>query len=530
MTRGRKSVLSLAAALCCATVAATSFARSPVVDPYYQARQAALEQRQPPAQYEQDGEPASYQSMAGESDERIVGEPADFESSGPIETEAVVEGAEVAPEYIDQGMEYADDPNACGGGRPYAGCGPGYGCDPNSPQLSGYGDCYLDGACAGQQPVGPPSALWQQVNSKFRVWANLNYLSFWLKGASLPPLVTSSPLGTTQTSAGVLGLPTTDILFGGDRVNGNQRQGARIQAGMWLTDGEFLGIDGHYYALATATTRFDAASNFSLDPNAQILARPFFNTAISMQDSLVVAFPNFSIGGIPVNLNGQVSATTSSNVQSASAGLRHLLFINFERDHRLFLIGGYRFFRLDEDLAISDVIRPDGGPFLPGTYFATFDKFATQTQFHGGYVGLISDLRRGRFSLETQAQLAMGNVHELIRVNGSQSTFDGISTTTVPIGLLAKPTNSGTRSRDQFGMIPEIETKLGYQITPRVRITAGYNFTYVTRVVRPGNVVDLVVNPNQSTTAVNGVARPAPLFNATNLWIQGVTTGVEVRF
>ena len=36
--------------------------------------------------------------------------------------------------------------------------------------------------------------------------------------------------------------------------------------------------------------------------------------------------------------------------------------------------------------------------------------------------------------------------------------------------------------------------KLGLQLTPALRATAGYNFTYVSRVVRPGNEVDLTIN------------------------------------
>jgi hypothetical protein len=501
-------------------------ARDPVIDPYYAARAKTAKPQAAAGVYE-----IGMQHTPGVEDEGIS-----YSSTANepvvVDPESVTAGEEVAPEYIDAPYPERSLPHG-GDGCVDGPCS--FDGDDTAGLICDYGDCYLDaghvpGAYCRQPHQG---ALWQQVHSHFRIWGAFNYLDFWVKGASVPPLVTTSPLGTPQSDAGVLGVPTTAVLFGNDRVNGDQRNGARIQAGIWLVDGEFLGIDGHYYALAAESTRFSAASDFSTpDPNAIILARPFFDISQDTQNALVLAYPNFVPQGsqVPVDLNGQVSVQTSSKVQSASLGLRHLVFIDFQRDCRLFLTGGYRFFRLDEDLSIFNQIAPVGNDFPAGTLFTRFDSFVTQSQFHGGYVGLIHDQRFGRVSLETVAQLAMGNVHEVVDINGQRTVFNGTTTTTSPGGLLAMPTNIGHHSRDQFALIPEVETKLGFQILPRLRLTAGYNFTYVTRVVRPGNEIDFAVNPNQNATQVIGPARPEVRFNATNIWIQGVTAGFEVRF
>ena len=72
-------------------------------------------------------------------------------------------------------------------------------------------------------------------------------------------------------------------------------------------------------------------------------------------------------------------------------------------------------------------------------------------------------------------------------------------------------------------VIPELDMKLGLQLTPTVRATAGYNFTYVSRVVRPGNEVDLTINRVTDT-------RPAAPIRPTDLWIQGITAGLEFRY
>src|SRR5262245_44853218 len=52
-----------------------------------------------------------------------------------------------------------------------------------------------------------------------RVWLEAEALLWWMRGADLPPLVTTSPPGTPLTRAGVLGSPGTEVLFGGNQVN-----------------------------------------------------------------------------------------------------------------------------------------------------------------------------------------------------------------------------------------------------------------------------------------------------------------------
>src|SRR5262245_52245287 len=61
-----------------------------------------------------------------------------------------------------------------------------------------------------------------------RVWADAELLLWWQRGASLPPLATTSPPGTPLDQAGVLGAPGTSVLFGGTRVNGDLRIGGRF--------------------------------------------------------------------------------------------------------------------------------------------------------------------------------------------------------------------------------------------------------------------------------------------------------------
>ncbi len=72
---------------------------------------------------------------------------------------------------------------------------------------------------------------------------------------------------------------------------------------------------------------------------------------------------------------------------------------------------------------------------------------------------------------------------------------------------------------------------MGYHLTPGFRLTVGYNFTYVTRVLRPGAQVDTNVNTSQiAGLPLVGPAHPQVLFNQGSLWLQGVTAGFDLSF
>src|SRR6185436_10828895 len=131
-----------------------------------------------------------------------------------------------------------------------------------------------------------------------RHYVSLDALGFWVQGDKLPPLVTTSPIGTAQDAAGVLGQPNTTILYGDQTVNGNIRPGARIQGGVWLDPRQIFALEGHYYGLVTQDANYSQTSTFSggatTDP---IIARPFFNISpgVNAQDAILYAFPDFVV-------------------------------------------------------------------------------------------------------------------------------------------------------------------------------------------------------------------------------------------
>ena len=82
-------------------------------------------------------------------------------------------------------------------------------------------------------------------------------------------------------------------------------------------------------------------------------------------------------------------------------------------------------------------------------------------------------------------------------------------------------------------VVPSGQVRLGVQLTERARAYVGYDFLYVSNVVRSGDQIDLRVNTNQiapSQGLGNGAAVPAPTGRRTDFWAHGASIGLEFRF
>lgn len=388
-----------------------------------------------------------------------------------------------------------------------------------------------DASCAGDACAGSRCGdLWSQVHPGSTVWAAVDYLSWWGSQANMPPLVTASPVGTPQNLAGELGEPTTEILFGGKKIGGEQQSGGRIQARYWMVQGEFLAIEGDFFMLEHSVTQFGAQSVFSGGASSDsILARPFFDALNDEWIASLLAFPNFVDGfGNVINLSGGVEVESRSEVQGAGGGGRHLLWVDFDHCKRLFVVGGYRFYRFVDRLGINDAVEPVGGFFAPGTRFTSSDFFGVENEFHGGEIGLACEARHGCFTLDLLGRVALGNNHQEVTVDGFSTIFDGVDTIVTSGGLLTQPSNIGYHRRDRFAIIPEVQVNLGYQITPNIKARVGYTMIYWFDTLRAGDQIDLRVNLDQGVQPTPAV--PAVPFASADWWLQGINAGVELQF
>jgi hypothetical protein len=370
-----------------------------------------------------------------------------------------------------------------------------------------------------------------------RHYVAFDALGWWMKGDPLPALVTTSPGNTPLSEAGIIGLPTTTVAFGNGNVNDSLRWGGRVTGGVWLDDFQTFAVEGHYYGFPSVSTGFSQTSVFTDGTTDDaILARPFFNTApgTNVQQAVLVAFPGLVVPPSVVNVDGTITAEEKSSFQSAGIGGRYGLF-PYNNPYRVFLLGAYRFIDLNESLTISSsssaTVTPFPIPIPTDGTVQIVDSFATRNIFNGGELGASGEYVHDRWSLAVLKRIALGNMNQQVKINGRTSAVFDNYVASYAGGVLAQPTNIGTFTQNKFAWIPELDIKLGYQLLPRMRLTVGYNLTYISSVVRPGGQVNTNVNTTQiAGQPLVGPPDPTVTMNTTSIWLQGFTTGIDFRF
>ena len=340
--------------------------------------------------------------------------------------------------------------------------------------------------------------------------ARASYLHWWTRGQSLPALVTTSPNRTAQASAGVIGAPGTQVVVGNERFNDEPRSGGRFSLIFWRDPAQSLGVEADFLFLVASDTHFNAASTG--DP---ILARPIFNALTGKQDSILTAYPGLVTGGIRV-----VSST--GTLYGGELNLRSNIMRSDYR--RLDIVVGYRF------LGISDRVNVFDTEIDAQTLdrVDVVDRFRSESQFHGGQVGVVAEWRRGRYHVDFTGKVALGGTSNSVDIDGVSRFNDAAP---VPGGVLAVQSNIGQFRSSRFAVLPEVGISAGYHVTSGLRVFASYTFIYLTDVTRAAEQINLTINPNQLPPVVpGGPAQPAFQFHYSDYWAHGLQLGMELRF
>jgi hypothetical protein len=373
---------------------------------------------------------------------------------------------------------------------------------------------------------------------KRRGYAIAEGLKFFPKGANAPPLLTTSPVGTAQDQAGVIGAPGTEVLIGGSEFDDESLYGGRVALGFWTMGAEYIGFEFNYMGFDNGGTTFEANSSFEPDNGGSILAIPFIDATSGAENSLILAYPNFQTtggvidtGGAPIDVNGSFALDSDLEIHSAGALMKSVVWVLPDAGWRMFFLGGYRFFWLSDDLDMTSTIEPVGALFGAGSRLEVFDSFDTENQFHGGELGLQTELATGPWSIGIITKVALGNNHQELHIEGETRAIGTGGAALTAGGLFAQPTNIGSFSDNRFAVLPEASVTFGYQLTRCVRLTAGYNFVYLNHVLRAAEQIDRTINPTQfDNGTLVGDARPARSIVENEFWMHGVSTGVEIKW
>lgn len=368
-----------------------------------------------------------------------------------------------------------------------------------------------------------------------RLWFSAEYLVWATTGQAVPALVTSSPLGTAASDVGVVGAPSTSLLFGGSEFNGPMRSGARLTAGFWFTPQQETGVEANWTGLAIAEESLSLTSS----GGSPWLARPYVDAQTGQPAAVVV--PTLStLPTDPTLLEQAVAANMQTQFGSVDVLYRKNLLTG-EDFRRRYLIGGFRYLMLDDRLAVDSTASIATG--TPGGYpvtgYAASDSFRTLSQFYGGEFGLIEKWWRNRWSLQVLGKVALGASSIGTTIAGSTTTTattdsGGTPVTTVtgsyPGGVLAQTTNPGSQ-QSLFAAMGEFGITADYAVWSQFRLSVGYSLIYWSTVGRAAAQIDTSVNPTQfGGGTLSGPTAPTFDLWTTSFWAQGVNAGLEYQF
>jgi hypothetical protein len=377
----------------------------------------------------------------------------------------------------------------------------------------------LSGALPAQPAAptdGPPGMPEPEPPGPACFWAEGGFQVWFLTPGPLPiPIFARG--NPADPIPGALGQPGTQVLFGNQVLNYGPQAGVWLDAGVWLEEKPGLGLEAGGFWGSRSSVNYTAAALANGNPPTYI---PIFRAELGREGSFTLADP-------ALMLNGSAVFTSRSQLWGVEA---HALWhLHEDPTWDVSLLFGFEHLALNEDITLTAYLRDP----VADVNTTLGDLFATRNRFYGGQLGTRVRWTCCRWTLEALAKLGLGVSAESVSIDGQMfQNGSGVpSPGTFPGGLFTQPTNIGQQTHGEFAVVPQLRLNVEYALTPHLHFFAGYDCLYWSSVVRPGNQIDRQVNQTQQGGGdLVGPARPMPLFNASSLWVQGMTFGITVRY
>lgn len=350
----------------------------------------------------------------------------------------------------------------------------------------------------------------------YHIWGRLDYLYWQVQNSPIPDLVTTGPIFVAAPGVpGQLGLNSTGVLLG-DSINYGGIDGVRATAGLWFDVDGMFGMEASIFTLESTTQTRDFMGAVAGGP---VLSIPFFDTT-SGQTALVINNPETAAGNIFFSEQLRLYGGNADFILTACR--TSCMEVNY------FI--GFRAVYLGENLnmtSFSSPLPPDANAAFT---FVRGDIFQTRNFFYGGEVGLRTTRRSDYCFLELGAKIAVGNNFQSVAISGQTVTVPntfGPSVTT-PGGVFAQSSNIGRYTKNTLCVVPEVQARLGLELSSHIKLSLGYDFLFISSVVRPGDQIDTVIGP-----APGGVTRPTfdnGAIRTTSFFAHGLSLGMELRF
>jgi hypothetical protein len=384
-----------------------------------------------------------------------------------------------------------------------------------------------------------------------RFYGSAEYLYWWVKPAPLSvPLVSSGPI--TATHHGLLGVPAADatattILYGAPHSpaqGGNNSQafppfsGARLTAGYWLDDERRFALEGSAFSLQKQSAGYENRGDSDGNP---VLGIPVYNsvpytigtrTIYPGEDSLPFSLPDSTNRA---RANGVITGGISiqNTLQLWGSGFSGVWNLYRNDAWEISGVAGVRYLDLAENFSLTCDIEGEGGPYA-GQFGIVWDRFETRNQFLGGNFGLRARYKEGPLGVEMTGLVAPGVNRQTETISGGFTSANFSAPMDAgPEGVFSQPSNDGRYTYDKFCIVPELQFKISYALTSWLRASIGYDFMYMSNVIRPTDQINRELPKGQTFNQADptvSTTSPSVIYKATDFFAQGVSFGLEFSF
>jgi len=355
------------------------------------------------------------------------------------------------------------------------------------------GACAQAGDAPGRYTVGVDALVWT------------------FNGSRTPPLV----------SDGFLDDPATKVLLGGEDMDTNPNPGLRLTVSRALSERSSLEASALYFR-SRSTSKSVSSSG---QPDSTNIFVPVFDAFLGAE-----SLENISAAGF---FSGAASAELSNNLWGAEFNLATRMVSS--GNWRIEGIAGVRYLRFHEKLFFT-TDSPNLPP-QPADVYHTEDKFTATNHFFGGQLGARARGDWGSWFGGGSLKVGIGMMRQSVNVEGTLLTNDfnnyGTPVAYAGGGYFATPTNVGEYSRNKFALVPELALSIGYRVTPRLSLAAGYSLLYMSDVARAPQQINRTVNyspSDQPPTLPLGPQEPSFTFKSSDFWAHGFNLGAVYRF
>ena len=401
------------------------------------------------------------------------------------------------------------------------------------------------------------------------LYGNAEYMLWKVRDGNLPPTATAIPIGliavdvtnlvtnnpanpgvpfgTQLTGFAPVSIQSSATFGSGLRTDTGSQNGVRAGLGFWLDSDQFFGLEASGFYLEKGTSAFSAAS--AQTPGQLIFDTGFTRTLFLNTAGTLSTLSTFNVL-VTRQTTSSLTGVASTQLYGGEVNARSTFLRIGGTD--LGLLAGFRYLRFEDELSLTNNVRLNQPVGIPATStdataslsrdltFTSRDNTHVRNNFYGAQVGGDIDSKFGPFFAYARGKVALGTMHQVADIDSRTTIVNNDAARQSPPsmatngGLLGGPNDNGRHTRDAFSVIPEVEVRLGYQVTDWLRGYVGYNGLFLGNTQRAGDSSSIsTLNTNvtiaNSNNSVN-VAQPTFRFNDHDVYIQGVTFGLEAKY